>query len=465
MQWRPPTLPILLCLLTLALSSCPQETLAADDNWLQMTPIEAEATKRIDEIDRLVVLEFIKLSRFNIHFHLEANRHQKWRWFTYPVLRESGTAVGFGGSLTDLKQRVRGFDDPKLISRDELRNVVTTAVVGSAISGGASSLELAQNTWMIWKAKKQGFSPKDSIKFVKETSERIDALLDEREKLVLEKIPKPKHRVFDVEGTLLRRIHQQLLVEFCNWSCYSREQAWRENTFYTFDALQSFTRMTSGILGMKAFGQPNLGSSVVVTGVVSSSVATLNPMFKNVVGVAVRKYQRRKLAKEIPIDQVIPVPIDELNALKERELLRDPDQRKESVLDEAMLLSDRSKALDGHLDRESREIDRTRQIAQQQSISGPIIGLTGLATSILGGVAYYDYRTNRNATNSLLFSGRISQICGQGFAITYTPYTMLRGVRRSRKLAAKGQLPSQILEQRLKNLDKFEAKIHSASFP
>ena len=117
------------------------------------------------------------------------------------------------------------------------------------------------------------------------------------------------------------------------------------------------------------------------------------------------------------------------------------------------------------MNRETTEIERYRQVAQQQSISGPLIGLTGVTSSTLGTIAFYEYLTDRQKTNSLIFSGRVVQIVGQSYAVLNTPYTMAVGFMKNRRLAAKGELPSQILEQRLKNIDTFEKKIKEEKFP
>jgi hypothetical protein len=140
-----------------------------------------------------------------------------------------------------------------------------------------------------------------------------------------------------------------------------------------------------------------------------------------------------------------------------------PSDKQAKVLDEATALSDKSERLDVALDRENSEIERLRQVAQQQTIAGPLIGLTSMPGAILGTIAFYDYRTNRDTTNKLLFAGRISSLSGQAFALVQTPATMISGRVKNKRLKERGELPSQLLEQRLKNLDVLERNIQSAS--
>ncbi len=438
----------------------PQLCWCQDSNQLTDTTAPA-SQERINAIDRSLLLEFIKLARFNIRFHQEANRHQKWRALTYATGREAGTAVSFAASLIDLKQRVRGLDDPSLISRNTLKNVVTTSLVGNAISGSASSLELAQNTWIMLQADKQGYSPKASIAFVKDIVKTTDRFFEERESLVAiyPSQLQRQRRVYEIEAVLLHQIRQQLIFEFSTWSCFSRAQAWRENTFYSIDALQNFTRMSASVIGLKGFTQPNLGGAAAITTVVANTAATLNPLICGLVGLSMRKYQLKKLAKEFSINRPT-MSDDSLTELKVNE--KDyPKESEAKLLDEAISMEEKSERFDLVLDRERREIERLRRVAQQQTIAGPLIGLTSMPASILGTIAFYDYRNDRETTNKLLFAGRISALSGQAYALVQTPYTMIAGMRKNSQLKRRGELPSQLLEERLNNLDLLEERIKS----
>lgn len=426
----------------------------------------ADSFEKVSSIDRSLLLNLIKLARFNIRFHQEANRHQPWRTLTYAGGREAGTAVSFSSSLIDLKQRVRGLDDPALISRNALKNAVTASLVGSAISGSASSLELAQNTWVMLQAGKNGYSPKASCATVKSIIDETDVLFAERERVV-STLPQAlnQRRIYELESELLHHIRQQLLVEFRAWSCHSRGQAWRENTFYGVDALQNFTRMSAAIIGLKGFSQPSLGGAAAVTTVVANSAATLNPLLCGIVGMSMRRYQMGRLVRELPLEP----PLLEAQPLLELRLKMNPkmnldlvDKSNEStakLLEEAVSLGDKSQKLDLAIDRENQDIERLRRVAQQQTIAGPLIGLTSMPGAVLGTLAFYNYRFDRVTTNKMLFAGRISALSGQTFALVQTPFTVFTGLRKSDRLRKQGSLPAQLLEERIKNLDRLEEQI------
>jgi hypothetical protein len=420
------------------------------------------ADRNLVDVDRELYLELIELSRFNVQFHLSANYHQKWRSITYPLGREAGTAVAFGGTVTDLHQQGKNLNHPRGISRGAVKDSIACGITGSALSGSASSLELVQNAWVIHQARKKGYSPQDCIEFVKAKIKTTDALLAEREALTAIEPSEGRRKVRELETTLVKRIRQQLVYEFSNWSCHSRDQMWRENTFYTIDALQSFTRMSAAVLARKALQEPDLAGGGIICALVANSAATVNPILRNLVGRAVASHHRRRLAKEFDIKRPASLEgplIDELRDLQHHHPGTEQD---EELLAIALMLHQRSERIDTNLVRETSEIERYRQIAQQQSVSGPLIGLTGVAGSILSAVAFFDYRQQPRTANKLAFSGRISNATGQAYALLNTPYTVGSGIRRNRRLRKQGLLPTQILEERLKNLDKFEQQVKSA---
>lgn len=449
-----------LCLLSLLSCYAQRAALAQDVN---STSAEQDLSlqSRFAEVDKALFLELVELAKFNVHFHLEANRHQKWRNLTYPLARESGTALTFSATLIDLVQLSKGLDNPSRISRTELKKAVTCGITGNAVSGTASALELAQNTWVMWKAREKGYSPKRSIEFVTKKIANTDRLLEKRERLATEEMSSERRQVIDLETKMVRTIRQQLLFEFGTWSCHSRDQAWRENTFYTLDSLQNYTRMSAGIMAMETFDNPKIGRYAAVTALVANSAATLNPIIRNLAGIAIRKHQERKLKTLFPFERP-ELPSSELNAMQEK-LMQAEHQKAHNVDHQAWLrkvaaLNQRSERADIQLDRETKEIERYRQVAQQQSISGPLIGLTGITSSTLATVAVYGYPRDIETATRLGFSGRITQGTGQAYALINTPYTIVRGMIRNRELSRRGELPTQILQERLDRLNKFSGE-------
>ncbi len=415
--------------------------------------------EQIMEIDRQLLLELIYLSRFNMLFFEKANYHQKWRSWAYPLAREAGTAASFANSLVDINERGDNLSDPSQISRSAQRKGLASAVVGSAVSGSASGLELIQNVWAMRRARKLGLSPKQSLGYVKNSIDKTNKLLAQREQLVAEETSDKRRRIRELEAVMLRRIRDQLVFEFRRWSIHSRERAWRENTFFAIDSAQNFISMGSSIISLQAFAAPEKAGGSAVVSLTASSAATLNPIVRNLVGVCVRNYQRNKLARELPITR--PAMPEGLSVLELKELQEESSAKEANRLKELVFLSENSQRLDATIDREASSIERFRQVAQQQSVSGPLIGLTGVARSVLSSIAFYGYQNDKDVANKLSFAGRISQATGQGYALIDTPYTYFKGVLRKRRSERSGQSLAQILEKRKRLLSALERQLIS----
>lgn len=113
----------------------------------------------------------------------------------------------------------------------------------------------------------------------------------------------------------------------------------------------------------------------------------------------------------------------------------------------------RSENIDANLNREVAQIERFRQVAQQQSISGPLIGLTGVTSSILATEAIFGFSDEPKIAIRLGLAGRITHGTGQAYALINTPYTIVKGFLRDRRLRREGRLPSQLLKERIRLLE------------
>jgi len=422
----------------------------------------AETENAISQIDRKLVMECINFARFNIHFRLEANYHSPQRDWRYPLGQEAGTAGVFANAIVSLDEHAKGLSNLQRISKSAQRNGLCAAIVGNAIRGSSSAIELGENSLVQLHARKNGFSPHDSVIFVKLRLDNAEKLLGQREQLVNSLDSDRERKLFELHDRLFRQIFQQLLSQFMKWSVNSREVAWREDTFYALNTAQNFILMSSSILSLNAFVNPQARSSAIVTGLVGNSISTINPPFRTIVGVCMRKYQRHYLRNTFAPYRLVSIPEwqPEWQNLKDRI----PEERSASIQEaiaELSFLANDSKKLDDMLDAETNRIQKLRRVAAQQAISGPLIGLASLSRSILSAVAHYDYPQQPKVRNQLNFAGAIPQVVGQGYSLINTPTAAIMNLRYKKKLAKRGELPEQILKQRLKNLDTLESQLQA----
>ena len=270
---------------------------------------------------------------------------------------------------------------------------------------------------------------------------------------------------------MLAHIKNQLLFEFKNWSVGSRFTEWSEDTFFAIDSAQGYTQMSSSLCSLQGFSKREYGGAAAITGLVGNALVTFNPIIRTAVGRTVARIERKRLDKIFP--QGRPRKIDDV--LAECNLTVDPrdvDDSSSLETKELAFLIRRTEELDGPLDKEVQHVVNLRRIADQQAISGPLIGLAGVTRSVLNTVAYYqstpsgsaNYERTRVVSNQLNLSGRIVQSTGQAYSLMNTPYTEVKHFLYKRRLRKAGQLPKQLLAQRLTRLDELEKRVKASLY-
>ena len=430
--------------------------------------VHSPGQERVFEIDKELMLTLLEFSRFNVRFQQEANRHQKWRLYLYPLMQETGTALSFSNTLIDIRQRAQGFYNTAEVSKGAQKPGFCLAITGNAIGGTSSVMELAQNTWVMRRASKMGFSPEGTLNYVREKTKKIDFLLEERKQYAAQEPLETNRRILALEGRLLHHLRDQLVFEFRKWSAQSREIAWRENVFFVVDAAQNYTNVASNIFSLGGVNtNPSLRGTSAILALTANSMAMLNPPFRTLVGKIVRNYQKKKLMKEFPVDR--PELADALFAdWQELESFKDAQgeiPEGQRSLEEASFLFRRSAEEDDELLREIDNIAKLRRVAGQQAISGPIIGMASVARSTMATTAYYGYKNNPLSSNRLSLAGRISQATGQSYSLIATPTAQIKGYFNTKRLIRQHQLPAQILNERLQILDSLKLRIEKSHLP
>ncbi|MBU6451412.1 MAG: hypothetical protein KGS72_06520 [Cyanobacteria bacterium REEB67] len=433
-------------------------------------PSESEIKDKIAALDQKIMLHVIELARFNLHYHGGVNQKNFSQEWLYPMQREAGTALNFTNTVIDIGERARGFSNLARISESAQRSAVTCALTGQAITGTSSAVELLQNLRQTVIANRRGYSPSRSVAEVQAIDHTIADLLDKRKQLMA-KVPfGDEDRLYSLQGRLLEHLRNQLIFEFKNWSVSSRSQEWSENTFYALDSAQGYLQMSASCLVLKGFRVSGTGGNAAILNLVANGIVVFNPLFKHEAGRLIAARQRKHLDKIFPLGR--PQNIDSVLA----EYDYTPEAKTaggvEAVGEEKELafLIRESAALDGPLDREVETVLRLRRIADQQAISGPLIGLSGVTRSLMNTIAYYQIsrrlsesaRHSKLVANRLNLAGRIVQSTGQTYSLYDTASTEVRHYRFKRALQKAGNLPKQRLQRRLDALDKSEKRIKAS---
>jgi len=200
-----------------------------------------------------------------------------------------------------------------------------------------------------------------------------------------------------------------------------------------------------------------------ITSLAASSVAALNPAVSTLLAHQVRMRRKAFLAKALPYRYWDPSTEPTAEWVEAQELLA--GARGTGILKDLAFLSKNSARYDRTLDREITRINRLREVARQQAISGPIIGLANVAQSLSATIAAYSFTDAPINGNRLLLAGRISKIGGQGYSMANTGLARFRKTFYDRRLKKQGLSPDQVFEERLRRLDKLETQVKAATPP
>ena len=451
---------IILLLTSASASSADQENSGSNEEAIK-SKLPLATRKKLRALDTQIILGLIDLAKFNIKLRQKANVRWPHRNLLYPLEQEAGNALQFTNTTIDLEERAGALDNPSRINNSVRKQGLTCSLTGNAIGAGSSALELAQNGIVCLQATRQGLAPSKSLNTVDLKLNDLDAAMLERDNIVLD-LPEGKSKdLRELESLLLSRMRFQLVRQYKRWSADSRARMWRENVFYALDTTQRFVNMSGDIVAFRAFTKSELSGPSSILGLVSSSIATVNPIARTLVGKCIRKYEHRRVSrrlKEPRVDRVKQLLEDRGSKEDIMKLARTKGST-ERHIEELELLIDSAIKTDAMIDKQAIEIERLERVATQQAVSGPAIGLLSLSQKILGVVSFYGYRNDPLTSNRIRFAGRIPQMVGQGYSLVETPRTQIAGYIKNARLRRKGELPSQELNNRLIELDKIENQV------
>lgn len=453
------------CLL-LFLQFLPLATFASDTDIAQALPVKSDALSKEDsirDIDRQIALELVELDRFNIRYRLGVNRTAAWRKVAYPLAQEGNAAGLMGYTLTGLRQTVRGWNKPALISKSALQNGLASATVGTILGGASSAWELLADGVQHQREKRQGFSPKLAVSFEKNKVSHIDQLLKVRDDLMADSaIAGNRRELVTLKGQMLRYIRDRLVSEFEQWNIHAREYSRYRNTFYAINIMANFTRFAAIQLSSKGLNSPGYQGAVGPTLISAGFIAALAPAMSSVSGILMRKHQTKLLARQFGNSNTESNEEMDQHYQRLSQLLAETgelDERNKTLLADIALLRKNSLGLDETIHRESGKIRELRRVAAQHAVVGPIVGTLSLASGTLNTIGYYAYRQKPKVVNRLGLPAELLSLNGESLALYVTPKSAISGFLYERNLRKKGLHPEQLLAKRLLDLDELEQAI------
>lgn len=468
---------IFVCLLLLQ-QFTPLVSIAAEQPGSTLTNIvssqapsleKGAASKEDDmrELDRQIILELVELDRFNIQYRLEINHTAGWRKVLYPLAQTGNAAALAGNTIVGLRQNVRGWNQPQLVSDTALRKGFSSAMVGTMLGGASSSVELIADGMQTLHDRKMGFSPKRALSFEKHKVNHINQLLAVRDDLMVEsRLTGNRRELVELKGQMCRYIRDRLVSEFEQWYIHAREYSCYRNTFYALNVITNATRFAAVQIAFKGLNSFRYNGALGPTLIASGFIASITPALSSATGLLMRKCQTKHLAGQFRNAEALSNEDMEQHYQYLCRLLASTgelDERNKKLLSELAILRKDTLGIDETVHRESDKIKELRRVAAQHAIVGPIVGSLSLTSGIMNTIAYHGYRQQPKISNRLLLSGGLSTLNGEVLALYITPKSAISGFLYEHDLRRRGQHPDQLLAKRLSDLDDLEATIKSNS--
>jgi hypothetical protein len=425
----------------------------------------SDIEQQIRTQDREIILELVKLAEFNICYQQTVNHYARWRKVVYPLGQTATYACFLGFSLTDISQRSRAWNDPRLISAPSIKRALSSAMVGALLGAGSSMLELGADGLETVRANRSGFSIGKSVAFVQSTVQRVDNLLARRHALMEQgEFTGTPRELLELKEQLLEYERDRLVFEFKRWSAHSRGYAWYRNSFYVINVTVNMARFSAVTLGFKAFTQPKCSGATGPILITSAVLAGAGPIASSTIGNWMQRYQQRSLSKKLAVSTFLSDQEAQQKFERLAQLLasRETSSQHSKLASELVRLREEKLGLDTLIFHEDRKIQRLRRVAGQQAITAPAISTLGAASGILGTVGYNAYRQQPIINNRLVVAGDATLIPAEAVAILATPAAAILAERYERKLKRKGEHPDQLLAARLKDLKALEKMVTDA---
>nr|MBP9094606.1 hypothetical protein [bacterium] len=358
----------------------------AAKNTIDSGPVLSDIEKQIRTYDRKIFLELVNLAEYNVRYQQTVNHYARWRKIFYPAAQEAAYACFLGFSISDISQRINGWNNPGRISQSTSKRALSAATVGTLIGGTSSLVELTANGVEALRAKQKGFSNRQSVNFVQTTVKRVNDMLASRHALMEQgHITGPHRELLELKEELLNYERDRLVFEFKRWNVHARGYTWYRNTFYVINATVNFGRFSSTMLGFKSFSDRRYSGGTGPVQITSAVLAGLGPITSTAVGNCIERKQERFLNEKLPIakclsDQEAKNKFERLaNLLTNSET----NSRHAKVAAELIHLREEKLGLDTLIFHEERTIDRIRKVAGQQAITAPLISSLGATSAIL----------------------------------------------------------------------------------
>lgn len=399
----------------------------------------------------------LDFEQYSLNYRMGALSDQKFKRTRYFLGQETAAAGSMAAAIIGTDQTYRALHRPQKVKIKALHNLQTIGEVTSIIGAASSGVELAANSWHALKDKINHRDPKSATKYLAEELSKLDRLLVERESLLSANTEllanQPRLAQYQAESKLLRIMRDVIVTEHINFEATKVSFRTQENVFYALNIASSTVSALQYRYGYKSVRTPKFGGSSAVFSTVSAGQVMINPVVAAVACRYAKKRTKKVMDREFGILHKRP-SVDELKSavveLQNASVATRGDSSCQAtsaaILDAYGVVNE---IFPKELLSEMALLHQLEQVAVQNVVMSQPIGGLALASGVHSLLAYYKYADRPRKAGYQNHASSITGLCGASLATGLTGVGYVADLWYTNVLRSKGQLPEQLMQQRV----------------
>jgi hypothetical protein len=432
--------------------------------WAYELPqVQNVSFAKIDELTNEIALKEIDLERYYLRYRVLGTHESQYSYLRYSLLQEIASSTILAGEVTYLYESGKNLNTPQKLSTGVLKGATTLNLIGSAVQGTSSGIELCSSGLVALKNKIHKADPKtarlEAIKRLKE----IDALIEKRDVLVQTVENKTLHDFYQTEGDLLKSARGGCAYEFAEVYAHVRSYQPGDNVYYVLDVVSSSLYTASNVLALQSFNRPNLIGTSAIVGFVGDCIALPSAPLNVLAYKYLYRFWHKRLAKQMNEKFIDSTPQIAMQMIAFKDAIKKLANEYPALASEAKIRFDiyelYTKRYDQYIEKVIIDLKHREKVALQSAVSGPLISGTYFSQGIVDIISAYRYKHNPRRSNTLGFYGTIAPTIGSSASCILTAKSYIQTRRYENKLRKQKALPEDLLKERLATLKEMENTI------
>jgi hypothetical protein len=425
----------------------------------------ADHSQIVELTDRALSAE-IDLERNYIQFRLRGSKEPRFRRLRYFLMQEAAAGCYMGSAAIGVYSFGKGLADVENVKSRTLRSSYNVGLIGTALGGSSSAVELSSNALLAIKNKLKHHDPSTAKQRFRQRLANLDSILKERAELVASLDDTKLRQLYEHEGVVLKEFRDWCIYQFADVYADVKSYQASNNVFYVLDIAINSLGAASYLYSHRGLKKPGMYGPSAIVGAVSDSISTVTGPLGTYAGNMIYNFWYNRITKNLK-ESVHDAEEDCKKAMQNLELLIASSDKNDlagagPIVTRLKAYQHWANRYDVFVEERDKHLQFLSKIALQQNVGGPLISMTSLSGDIMNLAGFYRYGQRPIGYNSLSFASSVTQLTAATASATLTASTLVREKRFERKLRESHGLPEQLLEQRLKTLDELDAMLAAA---